>query len=631
MDVQLNSSSDYVRFERIISQFLLKALHLILESRIPSFKPREHSGELLSDSTVKNSDKWFNLVLGDRPATLEKLQFWHRNLMDPMVIDIIVVHRELQSSSGNDRGVLEGAAIETVIERWIVQYESHRSMPMQPGDNSLLYKKMYQKSIVLFRCLCSMMRLLPAYRIFKQLSSSNQVCDIDIIYKVSSFGHPFSREEEKLMKQYSFNSIEAVNGRLCVSVSYRSNLSDFNLEDSASFPPVIIPDYVGSPATNPMRAFPSMDKVSHATSFSLRGVRPSSSMPSERPHSWSGGIHGAAAFMENHPFGGSPPVHRGSFMPQDDPAFQTSSQGQRVHNYGKPRGHYKTSSYDESLSPPFSPSSSPSAPTYFLSHSPSQSRFRPESAPVAIPRPVLNRSPRYLSPNLSDPSRQSLPPLSLKSMGPEPSSHGSSCPSGNRLSRKLEALRPGESYGEAHQSFGSKVSKDGKDESGRFSGLLSSGSSPHRAFSRTSSRLSFQDELDVDDFSLPFDVDDVDTSDSQASQSLDARKGGEFDSAFSLGRKSQDAAVGALVRMLRTAPPLRQDSSFYSSHSQSIQQEGDFGTATGFFMPRKAADALDELKSYREMKDLLLSKSGNQVVSREDAQAPPLDIKGAKI
>lgn len=631
MDVQLNSSSDYVRFERIISQFLLKALHLILESRIPSFKPREHSGELLSDSTVKNSDKWFNLVLGDRPATLEKLQFWHRNLMDPMVIDIIVVHRELQSSSGNDREVLEGAAIETVIERWIVQYESHRSMPMQPGDNSLLYKKMYQKSIVLFRCLCSMMRLLPAYRIFKQLSSSNQVCDIDIIYKVSSFGHPFSREEEKLMKQYSFNSIEAVNGRLCVSVSYRSNLSDFNLEDSASFPPVIIPDYVGSPATNPMRAFPSMDKVSHATSFSLRGVRPSSSMPSERPHSWSGGIHGAGAFMENHPFGGSPPVHRGSFMPQDDPAFQTSSQGQRVHNYGKPRGHYKTSSYDESLSPPFSPSSSPSAPTYFLSHSPSQSRFRPESAPVAIPRAVLNRSPRYLSPNLSDPSRQSLPPLSLKSMGPEPSSHGSSCPSGNRLSRKLEALRPGESYGEAHQSFGSKVSKDGKDESGRFSGLLSSGSSPHRAFSRTSSRLSFQDELDVDDFSLPFDVDDVDTSDSQASQSLDARKGGEFDSAFSLGRKSQDAAVGALVRMLRTAPPLRQDSSFYSSHSQSIQQEGDFGTATGFFMPRKAADALEELKSYQEMKDLLLSKSGNQVVSREDAQAPPLDIKGAKI
>jgi len=114
------------------------------------------------------------------------------------------------------------------------------------------------------------------------------------------------------------------------------------------------------------------------------------------------------------------------------------------------------------------------------------------------------------------------------------------------------------------------------------------------------------------------------------SHSLDARKGGEFDSALSLGRKSQDAAVGALVRMLRTAPPLRQDSSFYSSHSQSIQQQGNFGTATGFFMPRKAADALEELKSYREMKDLLLSRSGNQVVSREDAQAPPLDIKRTK-
>ena len=58
--------------------------------------------------------------------------------------------------------------------------------------------------------------------------------------------------------------------------------------------------------------------------------------------------------------------------------------------------------------------------------------------------------------------------------------------------------------------------KDSKDDSGRFSGLLSSSGSPRIDFSRSSSRLSFQDDLDDGDFSCPFDVDDVDTSDSHA-------------------------------------------------------------------------------------------------------------------
>lgn len=56
--------------------------------------------------------------------------------------------------------------------------------------------------------------------------------------------------------------------------------------------------------------------------------------------------------------------------------------------------------------------------------------------------------------------------------------------------------------------------KDSKDDSGRFSGLLSSSGSPRIGFSRSSSRLSLQDDLDDCDFSCPFDVDDVDASDS---------------------------------------------------------------------------------------------------------------------
>jgi autophagy-related protein 13 len=104
------------------------------------------------------------------------------------------------------------------------------------------------------------------------------------------------------------------------------------------------------------------------------------------------------------------------------------------------------------------------------------------------------------------------------------------------------------------------------------------------------------------------------------SLTLDGRKASEFTSqSLPIGRKSQDAAVGVLVQMLRTAPPLRQDSSCYSSHSMKTEPEGGMATASGFFMPRKTADALDELRSYREMKDLLLSKSGTRVVCKDEA------------
>lgn len=80
------------------------------------------------------------------------------------------------------------------------------------------------------------------------------------------------------------------------------------------------------------------------------------------------------------------------------------------------------------------------------------------------------------------------------------------------------------------------------------------------------------------------------------------------------GRKSQDAAVGVLVQMLRTAPPLRQDSSCYSSHSLKAELDRGVAADSGFFIPRKTTDALEELRSYREMRDLLVSKSGARIL-----------------
>lgn len=554
MDFQSNSPSESGKLEQIISQFLLKSLHVILDSRIPSLRPHDHSGDLSTGgSRVKKSDKWFNLVLGDRPAALENLNFWHRNVMDPMIIDIILIHEGPSSSSVDNlytASTVGTTSVETVIERWVVQYESPRAATPPVGEISASYKRTYKKSIVLLRSLYSQMRLLPAYRIFRQLSSSSQAYNFDIIYKVSSFGDPFTSAEEKLREEYSFPPLEAFPGRLSVFVSYRSTLSDFNLEPSTTMPPKIITDYVGSPATDPLRSFPTSEKGIRATSFPLKGARPPS-VPLERPHSWTSGFHRAAPFMQNQPLVRSPPVYRSSPTSSDSPSSPSDMYSNRAQNY-RLLSNQKTTSYDEyQLSPPFSPSPSPSPPTYFYSGNPNQVQTRkyPETAPVSIPATMTGRSSRYRSPNFSDPVRNPLPPLSPRSIRNDHSSQES--PSGIRSFRRIDSSRAGDmtsgitnhytsqkvvldlavffyfSYCIIFlKSFGysilvdnfyilSQVIKDSKDDSGRFSGPLSSSGSPRIGFSRSSSRLSFQDDLDDFGFSCPFDVDDVDPPDFQ--------------------------------------------------------------------------------------------------------------------
>lgn len=604
MALQVNPHSESGRTEQIISQFLLKSLQVILDSRIPSLRPRDPSGDQTPVSRSRKNDKWFNLALGDRPAALENLNFWHRNVMDPMIIDVILIHESMNPSAADDLYNSPRALVETVVERWVIHYETQRTS--QSGDGSASYKKTYKKSIILLRSLYSTLRLLPAFRVFRQLTSSSQTYNFDISYKVSSFSEPFSRAVEEEMKNYCFAPVETPFGRLCVSVTYRPSLSYLNLETSTLFPPQIITDYVGSPAADPLKVFPSSDKGIRATSFPLRGVQSSSSAPFQRPHSWTSGIHRAAQLIHQ-PFSVSPPTH---FTPPMLSDFQPSPPdiyGQKIPNC-RPSIHKKGMSFDECrLSPPFSPSLSPSPPMYLSGGNTSHSRLHFGSSPVSIPLAMTGRNPRYLTPNSSDPNKHFLPPPSPRSTKADHSSLESPSPSESKYFRKLDAMRTGEFYSGI---TGPKVFKDGRDDSGRFSGVVSSSGSPRIGFSRSSSRLSFQDDLDDCEFSCPFAVDDVDTPDSQT-RTHDGKDASEVTQTFPSVRQSQDAAVGVLVQMLRTAPPLRQDQSYSSQSSRS--EFNDEVSASGFFS-RKTSDALEELRSYREMKDLLLSQSGTQLL-----------------
>ena len=95
-------------------------------------------------------------------------------------------------------------------------------------------------------------------------------------------------------------------------------------------------------------------------------------------------------------------------------------------------------------------------------------------------------------------------------------------------------------------------------------------------------------------------------------RNLDGKEAPESSQSYNSAHKSQDAAVGALVHMLRTAAPLRQDQS-YSSQSSRSEVNGEVGNSS-FFTSRKTSDALEELKTYREMKENLLSQSRVQLL-----------------
>ncbi|KAG2329512.1 hypothetical protein Bca52824_000692 [Brassica carinata] len=150
---------------------------------------------------------------------------------------------------------------------------------------------------------------------------------------------------------------------------------------------------------------------------------------------------------------------------------------------------------------------------------------------------------------------------------------------------------------------------DSKYDSGRFSGLLSSSGSPRFGFSRRPSRLSSADNLDDPDCSCPFDFDDVDES--GLHYSLDRKKtSSSISQLLPIARKSQDAAVGVLVQMLKTAPPLRLDSRTCMASMSDAQREGSVSVKESeFSMVRSTTDALEELRNYEQLKDLLLTKS----------------------
>ncbi|KAL3829419.1 hypothetical protein ACJIZ3_018221 [Penstemon smallii] len=607
-----NTHSEPAKMEQIITEFFAKSLHIILESRCAYVSSRNYSGEQFlsspspsssssSSSSFRPRDKWFNLALRDCPAALENIDFWRQSNLEPMIVDVVLNQRPSNWDPLNNRGIVRNLSgkeryyygsdsdefgcetkSEKVVERWFLQYESKKSCGGNGGkrSNCTSSHSLYKKSILLLRSLYVTVRLLPAYKLFRDLISSAQICSYNLGHRVSSFVEPFTRREEADMQRFVFTPVETSCGRLCLSVLYRSSVSDVSSEPSTPMSPQFIQEYVGSPMAEPLKRF-SSGPVSQSS--------PSSS-PFGRRHSWSYDLYRA-----------SPPSANPSPSPtySDSHAAISKQLSNRLPPAGLPRHlhdethdiHMKNPSYDEYWpSPAFSPSPSPSPPTHVPGSQLSKVLLRSESAPLNIPTSRLSSIP-------SLPNNQMMPP-----------------------SPPMKATRLIVSKRDAHMglyhtsSTVDKLFSFSRDEPGKMSNVKPSSNNSSKSYSRNSSRLSFQDDYDDG----PFVVDDDDMIDpGSRPSSFDQTRhpSGPFDpdGVFPV-KKSQDAAVGALVRMLKKAPPLRQDISVNSHLLNQFSEEPlkELSVATSELISSKTtADALEELRGYKEMKDLLLKQGGN--------------------
>ncbi|XP_022739633.1 autophagy-related protein 13b-like [Durio zibethinus] len=633
-----NTHTEAAKMEQVITEFFYKSLLIIVESRSPYVSSRNYSGEQAvsspsssssSSSSVRPRDKWFNLALKECPSALENFDLCRQSNFEPVVVDVILEQKPLdwepvtfspkrdlvRNLSSKDKNSFfwnsdqEKSGVETktekIIERWFVQHESRKGRDFSSGSrrsSSNNLSTFYKKLILLLRSLYATVRLLPAYKFFRDLNSSGQIRAFKLVPRVSSFVEHFTRKEEAEMQRFLFTPVDTSCGRLCLSVLYRSSISDIYSESSTLMSPQFIPDYVGSPLADPLKQFPSLP-VSHSSP---------SSLPFARRHSWSYDLYKA-----------SPPLV--SFSPSpthsESHASVSNPSSHRLPPMSLPRhpsetslAHKKNTNFDEYYpSPNFSasPTPSPSPPIHIPGTHLSKALSRCESAPVNIPAPKLANSPAL-------PRKQNLPP-----------------------SPPLKLTRAGTSSTDTNMGPGQtaatieKLFSFGKEDCRNYSGVkVSSNSSPQISFSRSSSR-SLQDDFDDSEFPCPFDVEFDEMTDPGSRPESYDRRGHLSDpneAGLFMNRISQDAAVGALVSMLKKAPPLRQDISNSINFSEAsrpemwnniIQEQNQISEAvtvehaasssissSRFVASKTTADALEELRGYKEMKNSLLSEGG---------------------
>jgi len=161
----------------MVEQFHLKVLHAVLAVRTP--RPLAAAAAPAAASAFRRRDRWFHLPLHDPPPPPEAADRLEPLAPgEPLVVDVLL------SPAGGGAG--PGGE---VVERWTVACEP---WPDAAGGEEVAVNRAYKHCFTLLRSVYAVLRVLPAYRVFRLLCA-NHSYNYEMVHRVDTFAEPFSR------------------------------------------------------------------------------------------------------------------------------------------------------------------------------------------------------------------------------------------------------------------------------------------------------------------------------------------------------------------------------------------------------------------------------------------------------
>ncbi|RRT44630.1 hypothetical protein B296_00051895 [Ensete ventricosum] len=520
-------------------------------------------------------DKWFNLALRDCPAALENFDIWRKSNLEPLVIDIILIRRALvpnvahplggcllRNFSGNCDLALEPKSGK-IVERWIVQYERHKS---SSSKNHKDIRKCGTKNI-------------------GGSSRSSETAFYKKTYKGYIILFRSLYVFIRLLPTYKlFHELNS-SGQICpLSLSHRisSSIQPFTQEDEVkmnqfTFVPIDTPrgrlslsvqylrtlEDIRSEPSAPLSLQFILDYVGSPTTDPFRRLKSLPSAQSSpalvsftRQHSWSND-HGALASVSLCPSVAcseargircNPSLYLPPLTHHDDHSPPVISGPQNA-----AVTHKNNMSFDEFWPSPFSPTLPPSSPA----HLPGERSPNALQSVFSLPIEIIILS--YVINNISALCRSGSSQIDIAKAHPITASQTQACSSEGKPQRKKDTL------GYGNYQIGRTLVKC------------------HKSKRKT--------------------------------------------------KRSPDAVVGAVVRMLTTAAPLRQDLSNLCRPSQVFMDESlnpcvqhdranteqsecpastSETSASVLLKSKTAAEGLEELRRYKEMKESILKQGASR-------------------
>ncbi|OBZ85789.1 Autophagy-related protein 13 [Choanephora cucurbitarum] len=250
-----STSTRNSKLDQIIQNFYTKTVQIIIQGRCTPHHDIRYGkrASLKGSSSSRKINKWFNIATEDVEILREELKYWKTMSVQPeteppsMVLDIYLdtsklsYHQSLMVADDNLRwGRIELNRAEHIDRILIESWELSLKHPLP--DFAVDLPNLYKRSIVFFRSLHSLSRLLPGHDLYRQISGSKDT-PLSIGYRLSSSLSKVYPEEialnstilendaRKPTKNYSFSDIVTPIGTFKLNVSYRRNC-DFRVEDT---------------------------------------------------------------------------------------------------------------------------------------------------------------------------------------------------------------------------------------------------------------------------------------------------------------------------------------------------------------------------------------------------------------